>query len=112
MFELELDQAAELIADTNIVIAEYYDSHDGIKDKIELIERILAKSSLAIAFLLQFRYQILKTKTNTPQSSRIVLDNLLAELKVQLDALKTISFNFTTLMNSSRDKYKEELNVQ
>ena len=37
MFELELDQAAELIADTNTVIAEYYDSHDGIKDKIELI---------------------------------------------------------------------------
>lgn len=113
MFELELQQSAELISDTNTSIAEYYDTErNNTADKIVCIENVLAKSSLSIAFLLQFRYQILQVQSDSPQSSKIVMNNLLAELKTQLDALKTISFNFTTLMNSSRDRLKEQQSIQ
>ena len=108
MFEAELAEAQNLVVDVNAAIAEYYDNTDKSVVKITLIERVIAKASLLIAYLIQIRYMALSQQDSSPQSTKIALNTLLNEIKIQLDAFKTISYNFTALLYSNRDKYKEE----
>jgi hypothetical protein len=108
MFEAELNEARNLVVEVNQAMAEYYDNDVKSAVKITLIERVLAKSSILIAYLIQIRYMILAQQDNSPQSTKIALNTLLNEIKIQLDAFKTISYNFTALLYSNRDKYKEE----
>lgn len=112
MFELELTEAQNLVVDVNSAIAEYYDSNAKSSTKIVLIEKVISKASLLVAYLIQIRYMILKQQDSSPQSTKIALNTLLNEIKIQLDAFKTISYNFTALLYSNRDKYKEEVAIQ
>lgn len=112
MFELELEEARNLVVDTNESISNFFSIDFSSAKRVEAVEEILAKSSLLIAYLIQLRYMALMQQNDCPQSTKIILNNLLAELKVQLDAFKTISYNFSAMLYSCRDRVKEDNSVK
>lgn len=102
MFEKELTECQNLTLYVNKAIADFYDNTDE-NNKRHYLEVAVTKLSLLLTFLVQFRHQVLLQQQTMTSSQKIIANNLLNELKIQQDAFKSVSYNLTAIMYTSKE---------
>lgn len=111
MFEAEYNELNKYTLKASQSIANYYDKLPSLtdKDKQYIIEKILAELDIILIFAMNIRHQMLNALANTPATIRIQITQHLNELKTTSETAKTLSFNFTAIYHSTRDKLKGEI---
>jgi len=111
MLEDEYRELNQYTIKASKTVADYYDRLSELteKDKQYCIEKILAELDIVLIFTMNIRHQILQKLDSYPTTIRIQLNQSLSELKTTADTAKTLSFNFTTILNDIREKIKHQL---
>lgn len=111
MLEAEYNELNIYTLKASKSIADYYDRLSNLsdKDKQYVIEKILAELDIILVFTMNIRHQILSQLNTAPATIRIQLNQSLTELKTTMETAKTLSFNFTAVYHSTRDKIKETI---
>ena len=108
MLEQEYNELNQYTIKASEAVADYYDRFDSLtaKDKKYVIDKILSLLDIVLIFTMNIRHQLIVKLNNASASLRIQLNQHLVELKTTADTAKTLSFNFTTILNSTRDDLK------
>lgn len=111
MLEAEYNELNKFTIQASEAIADYNDRFNDLtsKDKKYIIEKILAYLDIVLVFTMNIRHQILQQLATSPNAIRIQLNQHLSELKVTVETTKTLSFNYTTILNSIRDDLKNDV---
>lgn len=111
MFDAEYNELNKYTIEASKEIARYHDRLEELsdKDKLYVIEKILAKLDIVLIFTMNIRHQILQQLDSMPATVRVQLNQAISELKTTADTAKTLSFNFTAVYHATRDKTKVTL---
>lgn len=111
MLEIEYQELNKYTLQASQSITSYYDNMDKLnsKDKKYRFEKILAELDIVLVFTMNIRHQILQKLESMPPTVRIQMNQSLSELKTTVDTAKTLSFNFTTLLNDIREETRHQL---
>ena len=111
MLEAEYNELNNYVLKASQAVADYHDRLENMtnKDKKYVIEKILSYLDIVLIFTMNIRHQIILKLNSAPQSMRIQYNQHLTELKTTMETAKTLSFNFTTILNSIRDDIKEDV---
>lgn len=111
MLEAEYNELNKYTIEASKAIADYHDRLDDLsdKDKLYVVEKILAKLDIVLIFTMNIRHQVLQQSNSMPATVRVQLNQALNELKTTMETAKTLSFNFTAVYHATRDKTKVTL---
>lgn len=114
MIENEYQEINKYTLLASKTIAQYYDRLEGNsltdKDKLYIIEKILAQLDMVCVITMQIRNQIILEYQNLPGSVQIAINKAKDDLKQTFETAKVMSYNFTAVYHGIRDKAKNELN--
>jgi predicted ATPase len=119
MYEQEINEIKNLSIEVNQALIDYEEtqvsattlSGDKLKSQIDALIRVVSKVSLLMHYITQVRLDLVYNKSSVSASTKLILQQLLDELRLQLESCKTTSFNYTTILNALRDKFKLESNI-
>lgn len=108
MLEAEYNELNKYTIEASRAIADYHDRLDDLsdKDKLYVVEKILAKLDIVLIFTMNIRHQVVQQLNSMPATVRVQLNQALNELKTTMETAKTLSFNFTAVYHATRDKTK------
>lgn len=111
MLEEEYNELNKYTIEASRAVADYHDRLDDLsdKDKLYVVEKILAKLDIILIFTMNIRHQILEQMKSMPATVRVACSQALNELKTTMETAKTLSFNFTAVYHATRDKTKVTL---
>lgn len=108
MLEAEFNELNMYTLRASKAIADYYDRLETLtdKDKLYIIEKVLAEVDIILAWTMNIRHQVLQQVNTAPATLKIQMNQSLNELKTTMETAKTISFNFTAIYHGIRDHVK------
>ena len=111
MLEAEYAELNKYTLKASETVARYYDSLESLtkEDKKYIIEKILAELDIILLWTANIRHQLLQQTSISAATTKLVINQSLAELKVTMETAKTLSFNFTAIYHGIRDDIKNEI---
>lgn len=113
MLENEYQEINKYTLLASKTIAQYYDRLEenslSNKDKLYIIEKILAQLDMVCVITMQIRNQIVMDYQTAPGSVQIAINKAKDDLKQTFETAKVMSYNFTAVYHGIRDKEKNEL---